>query len=129
MEQLVLEYDKKHNIFWPESFSNLKIVNLGHFLTDDVNFHGINSWKEFINNPKELSTAANYSYLDKTEGKINIYFWHDYFKDNPNAEVFEVTTEQLNYILDRWQEACENKPNKIIITRDDNGKITVDFED
>jgi hypothetical protein len=35
----------------------------------------------------------------------------------------------MNYIFDRWKEALEKKPNKIIITKDDKGRITVVFED
>jgi len=78
-----------------------------------------------MSQPKLL--AIFFMNLEKQLDKVIISFEYDWFHETPDAPVFETTINELDYILDRWQEACEKKPKKIIITHD-NGKITVDFE-
>jgi len=125
MEKLILIYDKKNKIYWPTDDSN--IPHLAYFLTDDVGCKGsIENWKEFFNDPKATWTGSNYSDWEKNGNHLALGFSGDVEEDGPR---WETTTDQMNYILDRWQEACEKKPNKIIITRDDSGKVTVNFED
>lgn len=102
------------------------MFHLGQFLTSDV--YSVNSWKDWVNDPSSPWTSSNYSSLEKVDDKITLGFVCDEMDNVDNPEVFETTTKELTYILDKWQEACEKKPNRIIITRD-NGKVTVDFED
>lgn len=73
--------------------------------------------------------GGNYSHLEKKEFTVHIFFEYDWFHQTPGTPVFELTPEQMNYILDRWQEALDKKPNKIIITKSDNGQIKVEFKD
>lgn len=128
MEKLILALIPGNIFYWPEEYSNLEIIHLAHWLTDDVGYMGIEVWKEWINNPTVKWTGSNYSSLNKEDNKIILSFIYDDFEENPQAQVFVTSAAELNYILDRWQEACEKKPKKIIITRD-HGKISVDFED
>ena len=46
-----------------------------------------------------------------------------------DKESLKITKKQLIHILDCWQKALNEKPNKIVITKDDNDEIKVDFED
>ena len=117
------------DVYLTSKGTTVAIAHLGHFLTDDVGCISISFYKEWLNNPEDIEGGGNYSHLEKRDGKVIIAFEYDWFYETPGAEVFELTIEQMNYVLDRWQEACEKKPKKVIITRDDDGKITVDFED
>lgn len=128
MDKLVLKYNPQFNFYTNELFSDLKITHLGNFLTDDVGCRSVHFYKDWLNNPDDIEGGGNYSHLEKHDNKITIAFEYDWFHDTPGAEVFETTIAELNHILDRWQEACEKKPKRIIITRDQ-GKVTVDFED
>ena len=129
MEKIVI--DHKRDSFYPgehTSSAESAILYLGGFLCFDVG-GSVDSWKAKINNPERQSFSSNYSGLEKHGDKITIQFEYDWFHETPGAPVFELTLTQMNYILDRWQEALEKKPNKIIITKDDNGEIKVEFED
>lgn len=125
MDELVLELTD-NKFYWPTKNSDNKIIHLAYWLSDDVGCWGIESWKNFVRDPNRNWTSSNYSSLEKEDNIITIGFEGDMMLDNP--EVFITNAEELTYILDRWQEACEKKPKKITITRD-NGKVTVDFED
>lgn len=127
IEQIIFVYNQQYNMYFDECSSE-KIVQLGNFLTDDVGCHAIKFYKEWLNDSTRLEGGGNYSHLEKQGDKIIISFEYDWFHETPGAEVFETTISELNYILDRWQEACEKRPKKIIITKD-NGKVMVDFED
>ena len=117
------------DVYLTSQSTSVSISHLGHFLTDDVGCRANKFYKEWLNNPEVIEGGGNYSTLIKHGNKVKIYFEYDHFEHGEAAMSLEITIDQLNYILDRWQEACEKKPNKIIITRDDRGKITVDFED
>lgn len=127
MEKLI--FDLIDNESYSGIGSTEEMGILEGFLSDDVGCHAIKFYKEWLNNPEDVEGGGNYSHLEKRDGKVIIAFVYDWFYETPGAEVFELTIDQLNYILDRWQEACEKKPKKVIITRDDEAKITVDFED
>jgi len=97
---------------------------LGNFLTDDVGCSvGIPIFREFINDPWEKLTSSNYSYIGTIGERVIIGCAMDW--GTPDEEVFETTIDELNYVLDRWEELCKQKPKEIIITRD-KGKITVE---
>jgi len=129
MLYLVLEYNNKIGHYWPEEKNTIGAGHLAFFLTDDVGCHAIKFYKEWLNNPEDTEGGGNYSHLEKRDNKVIISFEYDWFHETPGAETLELAIDQLNYILDRWQEACEKKPNRIIITLNDNDNITVDFED
>ena len=126
MERLII--DREGNYFYPGEHTSQAICYLGGFLCSDVG-GSVDSWREWVNDPKSTNVGSNYSHLERHDNNITIAFDYDWFHETPNAPIFELTLSQMNYILDRWQEALEQKPNKIIITKDDNGEITVVFED
>ena len=128
MQQIILKYDITCDHYHQEKIVNGGIIHLTTFLTDDVGCHAIKFYREWLNNPERVEGGGNYSHLEKQGNRVLISFEYDWFHETPGAEVLEISANHLNYILDRWQEACEKKPNKIIITRD-NDKISVDFED
>ena len=128
MEQLIFEYNKKYGLYHLRESSDLAISHLAYFLTSDVRCSSIDFFKQWLNNPAKLESGGNYSTVIKNGNKINIYFEYDYFELEEEADSFETTIEQLNYILDRWKEVCEKKPKKVIITRD-NDKVTVKLQD
>ena len=125
MERVYIEFTG-HSYFSGSSTS-LGIGYLGGFLAYDVGCRNIDFFKDWLNDPTKRESGGNYSTVIKAGNKINIYFEYDYFELDEEADSFETTVEQLNYILDRWKEACEKKPKKIIITRDGD-KVAVDFE-
>lgn len=125
MEKLIIK--KAGQSYSSSESSSDAIGYLGGFLCYDVG-KDTKSWKEWVINPKNFNISSNYSHLERDADKIFITFEYNWFHEIPNSPIFETNTEELIYILDRWQEACEKKPNRIIITRDD-GKVTVDFED
>ena len=123
-----LTFKRTQDFYNIEDKTSEAILYLGGFLRFDV-AGDTKSWKEWINNPTSQDVGSNYSHLEKHNDKIFIAFDYDWFHETPGAPIFELTIDQLNYILDRWQEALEKKPNKIIITKDDNGEIKVEFND
>jgi len=127
VESVLLEYNNELEHYWPKDASNEGISFLALYLVSDVGCKGsIENWKEFFNDPKATWTGSNYSDWEKDGNHLSLGFSGDVDETEPR---WETTSEQMNYILDRWQEACEKKPNKIIITRDGSGKVAVDFED
>jgi len=129
MQQIfVLKYNEQWKGYLLEKVVNGGIIHLEPFLTGDVGCHAIDFFKEWLNTPGERDAGGNYSHLEKVEDKVVLSFEYDWFHETPGAPVLEMTIDELNYILDRWREACQKKPKRIIFTRDD-GKITVDFED
>ena len=126
MEKLII--DKDGNSFYPGLHTSEAILYLGGFLCFDVGIN-VDFFKKWLIDPSRLESGGDYSHVEKKDNKILIAFDYDWFHETPDAPVFELTLTQMNYILDRWKEALEKKPNKIIITKDDNGEIKVEFED
>ena len=129
MEYVTLGRSKKYDGYFCEQYSDIAITHLALYLTSDVGCHANKFYKKWLNNPEDTEGGGNYSHLEKQDNKVVISFNYDWFYETLEAPILELSIEQLNYILDRWQEACEKQPNKIIIIRDDDGKVTVDFED
>lgn len=125
IEELVFNYNARTDIYTMTQCSNLSIIHLAHLLMADIG-RNINKLEKFLFDPSHVWHEENYSYLQKIDDKLFIGKLQEMAK--PNAKVFVTNINQLNYILDRWEEALEKKPNKIIITKDDKGEIKVDFE-
>jgi hypothetical protein len=126
MEKITFKLTR--GFYIPGEHTSTAILYLGGFLCFDVG-SDIKSWKEWINNPETHSVGSNYSGLEKNDNTVTIAFEYDWFYETPGAPVFELTIAQMNYILDRWKDALEKKPNKIIVTKDDNSEIKMEFED
>ena len=73
------------------------IHHLGCFLADDVGWSNIDSFKEWLNDPKRTESGGNYSHVRSR--KIRIWFQYDHFEETPGAEYFETTVQELNTIL------------------------------
>lgn len=126
MERLVI--DNERGRFYPGERTSDAIRHLGGFLCFDVS-GSVDYFNKWIRDPEWIETGGNYSHVEKHGDKVTIEFEIDHFEETPNAPVFELTVDQMRYILDHWKEALEKRPNKIIITKDDHGAITVEFED
>ena len=129
MEQVIII--KHDDMYIRTKNTNDAIGYLGGFLCSDVG-GSVDYIKKAFNDPEEQQYEwgyGGYAHIEQNGGNISIGFAIDQFHETPGAPVFELTLTQMNYILDRWQEALEKKPNKIIITKDDNGEIKVEFED
>jgi hypothetical protein len=129
MERTIINF--KEDYFYPGEHTSSAvsgILYLAGFLCIDVG-SSVESWKEWINDPESIDVGSNYSHVEKQGNIITIAFDYDWFHETPGAPVFTLTLKQMNYILDRWKEALEKKPNKIVITKHDNDEITVDFEE
>ena len=127
VERLVME--KYKDSYVHSKSSSEAIGYLAGFLHCDVGRSHITFFKEWLSDPTWIVTGGDYSHVEKHGNKVTVEFELDHFEEVPNAPIFELTVEQMGYILDRWDEAIKKQPNKIIITKDDTGKITVDFED
>ena len=126
MEKLVI---KKAGRFYSSTESSTEAIGyLGGFLCFDVG-GSVDSWREWINDPETRSVGSNYSGLEKDGDNITIAFEYDWFHETPGAPVFKLTIAQMNYILDKWQDVLQKKPNKIVITKNDTGEIRVEFKD
>lgn len=113
MEQVILEYDDKYQFYCiSKTLARIGFAHLAPFLTGDVGCHAIKFYKEWLNNPLATEGGGNYSHLEKRENSVKIWFEYDWFNETLNAEVLTLSIAELNYILDRWQEACEKKPKK-----------------
>ena len=109
-----------------ENNDKLNILQLAFFLTSDVGLDWT-TWKEFLDNPHEITTSSNYAYLEKINGNIIIGFEDDQYNvPLEEQHVFEPTIEQLKYVINHWTELVQKNAKEILITRDDNGKITVE---
>ena len=126
IEELVFEYNSRTDIYTIIKCSNLGILHLAHLLIDDIGCN-TNKLKKFLVDTSQIWHEENYAYLQKIDGKLFIGKSQEFAKSN--AKAFITNIKQLNYILDHWKEALEKKPNKIIITKDDNGEIKVEFND
>lgn len=129
MEKIVI--NRKNNSLYPGEHTSSAIsgiLYLGGFLCHDVGTN-VKFFKEWLSDPTWIDTGGDYSHVEKHGNKVTVEFELDHFEEVPNAPIFELTVDQMGYILDRWDEAIKKQPGKIIITKDDTGKITVDFED
>jgi len=116
------------NEYIAKKMSCLNVSRLGMFLDSDVRSLGTTRWLKWIDTANSHNErCANMTCLIKRGNNINIYQEAD-DEEDASTPSFETSKENLKYILDRWAQALEEKPKKVIITQDDNDKITVDFE-
>lgn len=124
-DKIKLVLNKKTDLYSIKDVSSFQSLLLAHFLVDDIGCTGIYDWKKTINNPSKTWLEGEYIYLTKTNG--NILLGKKNELNANDAKVFTTNSKQLNYILDCWQKACEEKPNNILITLDKD-QLTIDFK-
>jgi len=99
---------------------------LAMFLGSDAQWKK-HTWREWLDENDSRETCGNITCLIKRGNNVSIYqAWDD--EEDPKSPSFEITIENLKYILDRWAQALKEKPQKVIITQDDSDNVTVDFE-
>lgn len=96
---------------------------LANFLTDDVG-DTIATWINFALDDKRVSTSGNASGLDKEGNYIII---GDLLHEEDEVRVDTLQLHKNNFIemLLCWDEVASHLPDEIIITQDDQGKITM----
>jgi len=83
------------------------------------------SLKEWINDPKLIEVSYGESDLEKDADNIIITTSYLYDEDYFLA----ISKKQLLFVLDQWMNLIKQRPKEIIITQDDDGKITIKGND
>jgi len=80
--------------------------------------------RDFVNNKGSLSLSGNLIFLDKDGDTIII---ENILHDSEEDQIDRVVMSQKNFLdmLDQWDRVYLQKPDEILITQDDNGKITI----
>ena len=122
-----LRLKKLRNGYAYEESNDAALGALYHFLTGDYGYENNSSFREWINDPNQIGTASNSTFLEK-EGDniiIGIIFLDD---EEAHEKALQITVEGLNRILDKWEELCKKMPGEIIMTRY-NDKIFLKVKD
>lgn len=127
MENLTLQLSSDTQYIGKASSIGMGILE--GFLFYDVGAKNNESWKAFIGNPNATFELGNYSYLKKIDNGLVLGFQDHWAISDKDEDVLQLTLAQMNYILDKWQDALQKKPNKIVIIKDDKGEIRVEFKD
>jgi len=91
------------------------LITLYYFLDDCCRC--ISTFKELINDPTQEGGGGNATFWEREGNKIIITLqWRD--DENPYKDAFEATIEELNCILDQWEELLKKMPEEIIMIRD-----------
>ena len=117
-----LRLKKLRNGYAYEESNDAALGALYHFLTGDYGYENNSSFREWINDPNQIDTASNSTFLEK-EGDniiIGIIFLDD---EEAHEKALLITVEGLNGILDKWEELCKKMPEEIIMIRHDDTVI------
>lgn len=123
MTQIKIIWNKKNSVYLPEKLTEDNLAILCFFLLDDVEYHAINILRGWIDDPCSTQNSSNYSYQKKNGDKIQINSLMNW--GQAKEEIFESTADELHAILNRWEKLCKQRPNEIIITKD-NDRITLE---
>lgn len=95
------------------------------FLVEEVGFLGRKNYQDWLLFGSSEEAAGNLMELwkdDEEPENIWIYYEHTY----GNEDVFYIQRDDLVDVIDRWQELVEERPKEIIISQEDDGKITLE---
>ena len=84
------------------------------FLDECCHF-GVNKFRELINDPTRTGGGGNEMNWEREQNKIIITPQYD---NDPYKYAFEATLEELNCIMDQWEELLKKMPEEIIMIRD-----------
>jgi len=90
---------------------------LSYFLDECWHF-GVSTFKELINNPTVEGGGGNTTLWEREGNKIIIIFAFPRDGEDPYKDAFEATIEELNCILDQWEELLKKMPEEIIMIWD-----------
>ena len=109
--------------FWAERGDNPKMETSINFLMTEVgNF--IDWHYNFALDPKSKSLSGNAFFLDKENNNIIIDdMLHDSEEDHEDRAA--MPKDDFLKLLNDWQKVYSQKPDEIIITQDENGKISI----
>jgi len=128
MNKVEFDYSNKYKRYFLGDTLSAETDRLAMFLCSDVRDFGTSGWREWLNDiNSHYECCANLTCLVKRGSNISIYHEMD-DEDDENAPCFTTSIENLKYILDCWDQALKEKPQRVIITQDDNDNITVTFE-
>ncbi|MGB8366822.1 MAG: hypothetical protein WCD44_00535, partial [Candidatus Babeliales bacterium] len=88
-----------------------------YFFLEDCRCFGVNKFRELINDPGQIRGGGNVMQWEKEEDKIIIIL--DFLEyDEKYENAFEATLEELNCIIDQWEELLKKMPEEIVLIRD-----------
>ena len=96
--------------------SNDTGLNTLYFFLDDC-CRCVNKFRKLINDPTQSRGGGNVTFWEKEGDKIIITL--DFLDDDEKYNnAFESTIEELNCIMDQWEELLKKMPEEIIMIRD-----------
>ena len=105
--------------------SDIKMGNLGIFLTDDVGSRP-SVFKEYAFNDRQQFMSSNATTLEKQNGYILL---RDQYPEEEIPTNLKMSHEQFIKLLDDWEEkVCKLKPKEVII-RHENGQFIIETKD
>lgn len=116
MEQIQIVWNERIAGYLPDTIKDDNLAILCFFLLDDVGYYAINMFRGWLDDPCSNQNSSNYSYQQKKLTHIviaHILSWAE-----SKNEVFETTIDELHVILNQWEKLLKQKPNKIIITKE-----------
>ena len=116
MEQIQIVWNERISGYLPDTIKGDNLAILCFFLLDDVGYYAINMFRGWLDDPCSNQNSSNYSYQQKKIRHIviaNILSWAE-SKD----EIFETTIDELHGILNQWEKLLKQKPNTIIIHKE-----------
>jgi len=102
-------------------FNSDEMAILGSFLTTDYDLFGMDTLIKWAKAPNRCYTNANISYLEKENGTVSI---GSLYKKEPII-TFDLSVKQFVELIESWEGLTEQKPQEIIIARD-NDKIKLE---
>ena len=98
------------------------MYNLSAFLTDDVGPRGASRWIEWLLDGIPSDAESNHCFLEKENNDLvligTIPSW--LCDEDPYWDSFQMPIPQLVYLLEQWKKVWEDKPDEVIITRENN---------
>ena len=108
--------------------NDIGLSDLAQFLSYDVGYRGGSNFKEWIFDSKYDETCSNATCLEKDLDTILIIDQMDLqgSQEEPHEPFgFRIRKKALWQVIDDWERLCKQKPKEIIITQDDDGKVTL----
>lgn len=116
MEQIKIIWNKRISGYLPDTVQGNNLAILCFFLLDDVGYYAINIFRGWLDDLFSNQNSSNYSYQQKIKNRIIIS--NIFNDDESKEETFETTIDELHIILNHWEELLKQKPDKIIITKE-----------
>jgi hypothetical protein len=110
-----LKLKKSGNRYSYEGTNDAKLSTLYFFLDDCCRY--VDRFRKSINDPIQTIGGGNVTCWEKEGDKVIITL--DFLEyDEKYENAFEATLEELNCIIDQWEELLKKMPEEIILIRD-----------